>query len=82
MRRFLKTIFFARLEESLQKGTEVTESNLSEEYDRFAVFLFEETEQNCDSLTFRQILCYTRVELSVMESKGRIEKKTVQLFYT
>ena len=64
MKRFISTKFFCTLQEASQTGVIVDDNVLETGYDEFAQFVFSEDCNLSDRTVYRQILLYTRVELS------------------
>ena len=69
MKRFLETKFFFLLKNTSQSG--INTQILATEYDNFASFLFVENALMRDKTNFYNILCYTRVEIEILQSKKK-----------
>ena len=64
MKRFISTKFFRTLRNASQTGIYMDADALQNEYDDFAVFVFSEGRNATDKAVYRDMLVYTRVELS------------------
>ena len=75
MKQLISTKFVRKLRTVSQKGANIDAQVLENDYDEFVKIVFAENADTIDKSAFRQMLVYTRVELSgltqVSEKKRR-----------
>lgn len=74
MRQLLIAKFFLTLKEASEIQTEIDFGVLETEYESFACFLFKETAASKDTAVFHNILCFSRVEFTVLKTQTKLKK--------
>jgi hypothetical protein len=75
-KQFISTKLFFALQEASQKNIDIKVQVLENNYDKFAGTLFSATTLSQNKVEIHSILCYTRVEFSVLQKSPRTQKKS------